>query len=204
MTDLNEAYSLDIINTEPSPISSTFNGIKGELMRIIEYDSPIDLSFIEDIDFDLNDFNTKINELKKIIIEKYEQTCKLRVESDRMDSIHGKVAKFAMELEQYNLETKDKLELDLSCDEFKDKLVDINHELNLKVNTLKKLLSVSYNLAGIGTFRACPICLTKEVGYSIIPCGHTFCGDCISKSKGSTCCICRSTYTAQPLKLFYI
>ena len=205
MTSLREAYSVDI-DSSPSPVSSSFNEIKGELMRILsEFDSPFDPELLEDIDFNIDECNEKVNELKKIITSKYEETCKLREESNKMNEIQVKLENFSMYLKQFNIERDEdnKLKIDLSCNDFIEKLHDTNMKLNLKTNTLKKLLGVSYNLAGLGFFRACPICLTKECDYAIIPCGHTFCGDCVSKSRSPNCCICRTTYSAQPLKLFY-
>jgi hypothetical protein len=36
----------------------------------------------------------------------------------------------------------------------------------------------------------CTICMTKEVGYVVTPCGHTFCEDCC-KTQMTSCFICR-------------
>ena len=205
MTSLREAYSIDI-DSSPSPISSSFTEIKGELMRILDdFDMPQDSNLVDEIDFNLEEFNEKIYELKQIINEKYSETINLREESKKMNDIQIKLGSFKMFLEQYNVDCKeeDKLDINLSCDKFQEKILTINEELNKKINTLRKLLGVSYNLAGMGFHRACPICLSKEVDYAIIPCGHTFCGDCVTKNRSPNCCICRTTYSAQPLKLFY-
>mgnify|MGYP000120824873 CR=1 FL=1 len=205
MTSLREAYSIDI-DSSPSPISSSFNEIKGELMRILDdFDTPLEPDMIDEIDFDLDDFNEKIYELKKIITDKHTEAVNIREESKKMNEIQIKLGSFSMFLEQFNVERKeeDKLNIDLSCKDFHEKILNINKKLNIKTNTLRKLMGVSYNLAGMGFHRACPICLSKEVDYAIIPCGHTFCGDCVAKSRSPHCCICRATYTAQPLKLFY-
>ena len=45
----------------------------------------------------------------------------------------------------------------------------------------------------------CSICYENEIEYVLYPCGHTFCGKCISENE---CYICRKT-NVQKVKLFF-
>jgi hypothetical protein len=56
-----------------------------------------------------------------------------------------------------------------------------------KISTLKPLFSLTQ---GVNGFRMCTVCLSREVQSYIVPCGHTFCNECLKKSKGD-CFICR-------------
>jgi len=58
-----------------------------------------------------------------------------------------------------------------------------------------KRFTLLKSLVSLGTFNkatapACTICMTKEVSYATIPCGHTFCEDCC-KTQLTSCYICR-------------
>jgi hypothetical protein len=55
------------------------------------------------------------------------------------------------------------------------------------INSMKPLY-VAVQMAN--SFRACSICLNKEVDSYFVPCGHTFCSQCIKKNNGD-CFICR-------------
>ena len=37
----------------------------------------------------------------------------------------------------------------------------------------------------------CTICLTNQVSYCLVPCGHTLCGTC-TRRQGTSCCFCRA------------
>ncbi len=43
----------------------------------------------------------------------------------------------------------------------------------------------------------CTICWENEVRECLVPCGHTFCSDCIKKSKDKACMTCRATYSTK-------
>lgn len=47
----------------------------------------------------------------------------------------------------------------------------------------------------------CAICLNEPVSTAIVPCGHTFCGNCIKK-QNTTCYICRGTIKER-IKLYF-
>lgn len=48
---------------------------------------------------------------------------------------------------------------------------------------------------------SCTICMTKEISYTIAPCGHTFCEDCSAKQLTS-CYVCR-TQIRDRLRIYY-
>jgi hypothetical protein len=50
-------------------------------------------------------------------------------------------------------------------------------------------------LVSLGSFQkqtgpTCIICMTKEVGFAVVPCGHTFCDECC-RTQMTSCYICR-------------
>ena len=47
----------------------------------------------------------------------------------------------------------------------------------------------------------CTICMTKEVGYTVTPCGHTFCDECCQKQL-TACYICR-VQIRDKMRLFF-
>jgi len=60
-----------------------------------------------------------------------------------------------------------------------------------KRNALKKVLGMNKH----EEIRACPICCETEVEKFLDPCGHTFCGPCLSKSPpNNKCPVCRTKY----------
>lgn len=63
-------------------------------------------------------------------------------------------------------------------------------------SVLKALSGVFNTVQSLSGYRSCPVCLSNEVSYYLVPCGHTFCTTCLDKHKGS-CFLCRkniSTY----------
>jgi late competence protein required for DNA uptake (superfamily II DNA/RNA helicase) len=38
----------------------------------------------------------------------------------------------------------------------------------------------------------CPICITNDVYFVIVPCGHTICESCIEMWRGNSCPTCRT------------
>jgi len=59
----------------------------------------------------------------------------------------------------------------------------------------QKRFVVLKGLVSLGTFQkqtgpTCTICMNKEVGFAITPCGHTFCDECC-RSQMTACFICR-------------
>lgn len=81
----------------------------------------------------------------------------------------------------------DKYELELKLAEDMTTL----RKLIGKRNALKKVLRMYKH----ETIRACPICCESEVEKFLDPCGHTFCGPCLSKSPpNQKCPVCRTIY----------
>ena len=48
----------------------------------------------------------------------------------------------------------------------------------------------------------CPVCLDKVIDTAIIPCGHTFCSECINRDIRYSCPICRS-HVSKKQKIFF-
>jgi len=81
----------------------------------------------------------------------------------------------------------DKYELELNLPEDMTTL----RKLLGKRNALKKVLRMNKH----EDIRACPICCETEVQKFLDPCGHTFCGPCLSKSPpNNKCPVCRTKY----------
>jgi len=70
-----------------------------------------------------------------------------------------------------------------------------------KWNVCRQLLSVQQMMRQDGSEPCCSICLLDSVSYTIVPCGHTFCGGC-SKKQNTTCFICRGTIRER-VKLYF-
>ena len=47
----------------------------------------------------------------------------------------------------------------------------------------------------------CAICLESEVDHCLVPCGHTYCGNCIQKSANNNCMLCRA-HIQKKMKLY--
>jgi len=70
-----------------------------------------------------------------------------------------------------------------------------------KWNICRQILSLPLSLRQDGAEPQCSICLTESVSYAIVPCGHTFCGQC-SRKQNTTCYICRGQIRER-VKLFF-
>ena len=70
-----------------------------------------------------------------------------------------------------------------------------------KWNICRQMLSVQSMMRQDGNEPQCSICLLEPISYTIVPCGHTFCGGC-SKKQNTTCFICRGTIRER-VKLFF-
>ena len=70
-----------------------------------------------------------------------------------------------------------------------------------KWNICRQLISLHNNFRNETHDPQCSICLTDTVSMTIVPCGHTFCGNCIKK-QNTTCYICRGTIRER-VRLFF-
>lgn len=70
-----------------------------------------------------------------------------------------------------------------------------------KWNICRQIISLQSNLKSESHDPQCAICLTDPVCTAIVPCGHTFCGNCIKK-QNTTCYICRGTIRER-IRLFF-
>ncbi len=70
-----------------------------------------------------------------------------------------------------------------------------------KWNICRQIISLNSNFKNESHDPQCAICLTDPVTTAIVPCGHTFCGNCVKK-QNTTCYICRGTIRER-IKLFF-
>lgn len=70
-----------------------------------------------------------------------------------------------------------------------------------KWNICRQILALPLSLRQDGADPHCSICLTESVSYAIVPCGHTFCGQCTRK-QNTTCYICRGQIRER-VKLYF-
>jgi uncharacterized protein Yka (UPF0111/DUF47 family) len=77
---------------------------------------------------------------------------------------------------------------------------NINTDLPEHHQKLKEATHMLTNMAGAfrtlrntSTMYTCPICLDRQVSRFIIPCGHTYCVQCLGRSGVEKCAICRTT-----------
>jgi hypothetical protein len=70
-----------------------------------------------------------------------------------------------------------------------------------KWNVCRQIISLHNNFRNETHDPQCSICLTEPISMTLVPCGHTFCGNCIKK-QNTTCYICRGTIRER-VKLFF-
>jgi hypothetical protein len=70
-----------------------------------------------------------------------------------------------------------------------------------KWNICRQIIDVNNNFKNETNDPQCAICLTDVVTTAIVPCGHTFCGNCVKK-QNTTCYICRGTIRER-IKLYF-
>lgn len=88
---------------------------------------------------------------------------------------------------------------------FKSSNIEENYkklvEAYKKWNICRQIISLHNNFRNETQDPQCAICLTDPITTAIVPCGHTFCGNCIKK-QNTTCYICRGTIRER-IKLFF-
>ena len=70
-----------------------------------------------------------------------------------------------------------------------------------KWNICRQIISLHNNFRNEIHDPQCSICLSEPITSAIVPCGHTFCGNCVKK-QNTTCYICRGTIRER-IKLFF-
>lgn len=70
-----------------------------------------------------------------------------------------------------------------------------------KWNICRQIISLHNNFRNESHDPQCAICLTDPITTAIVPCGHTFCGNCVKK-QNTTCYICRGSIRER-VKLFF-
>lgn len=70
-----------------------------------------------------------------------------------------------------------------------------------KWNICRQVITLQNMIKSENSEPNCSICLTESVGNVLVPCGHTFCGNC-TKKQNTTCFICR-TKIRERVKLYF-
>jgi hypothetical protein len=70
-----------------------------------------------------------------------------------------------------------------------------------KWNICRQIISLHSNFKTESHEAQCAICLSEPVSGALVPCGHTFCSNCVKK-QNTTCYICRGTIRER-IKLFF-
>lgn len=78
----------------------------------------------------------------------------------------------------------------LSNKRFDSRKERIKSSLNSCTQVIKHLYKSYQSIKEVSLVHICPICLNNSVSSFLIPCGHTFCDNCIKKIRTS-CFICR-------------
>ena len=63
--------------------------------------------------------------------------------------------------------------------------------LNVKKKILEKNIKDNETIIKSKNKLECSICMSNTINSVIIPCGHTFCNECIQSEENSNCYICR-------------
>jgi hypothetical protein len=148
----------------------------------IEYEMPEEwVSLLEEtkaLEDEYHECNKQAFLTKRQITHKYDNIQLIRNNVDAFEDTSLKDAYIAL-VEKYELELK-----------LADDMTALRILLG-KRNALKKVLKMNKH----EEIRACPICCETEVQKFLDPCGHTFCGACLSKGPPSSKCpICRTKY----------
>jgi hypothetical protein len=70
-----------------------------------------------------------------------------------------------------------------------------------KWNICRQLVTMPTMMTQMKAEPHCSICLLESISYAMVPCGHTYCGNC-SKKQNTTCFMCR-TQIRERVKLFF-
>jgi hypothetical protein len=128
----------------------------------------------------------------------------LKMRLDKMDDIQRRVA-LIMELKT-NKATPELVEVleKYLKEEFSSLQIESNYKsllhLYQKHLHLREAIQVFKTANTLNSEPICAICIMKHVGYAIVPCGHTFCEQCVRRMNYE-CGICR-TRIKERMKIF--
>jgi hypothetical protein len=129
----------------------------------------------------------------------------LKIKLDRLDRIQGKISGL------FDIECNEKYEPLMKANEeylekiFKDSDIEEDYKALLaayrRFITLREVISSSRAVLAQESEPLCSICLEESVEYTLNPCGHTFCKNCIMRQNGN-CFICRANIK-EKLRLYF-
>lgn len=121
----------------------------------------------------------------------------LKTKMDKLDKLQGKLANL------FEIDVNDKYESLMMANEeylkkvFEDTNIEAEYkaliEAYRKFITLRDTLLITKNFTNVENTPLCGICVEEGVSHVLVPCGHTFCQNCIRKHTSNICFICRTS-----------
>jgi hypothetical protein len=104
----------------------------------------------------------------------------------------------------HDLLRRSEIPLDLERESLLNQIVDLNakseHIEKELTNEKKQNREIRSNFDSLNSSIQCIVCTERHIDHVVIPCGHTFCGECLQKL--THCSFCRVRIN-QKLKLFF-
>ena len=112
-----------------------------------------------------------------------------------LDELNIARASYASELNHLH-DSIDNFKANITKD-FSESMKSVKDEYNQSLKTLVQLKDVYQVCRDSDLSYVCPICLQSRVECFMIPCGHTFCRECVKPTNSirKICHICRNPYT---------
>jgi hypothetical protein len=121
----------------------------------------------------------------------------LKLKLDKLDKVQGKLANL------FEIDVNDKYEALMEANEsylkkvFEEAQIESDYkgliEAYRKFITLRDVILTSKAFKSMESQPMCSICVEEPVSYTLTPCGHTFCQNCIKKHTSNSCFICRAS-----------
>lgn len=146
--------------------------LRGEILKYSSLKAQIDLTT------KLNDdFHEHIVQMKRSLLFMDQLEITHQHYKADIDALHK-------QLDAFDCKIKDHIEL---------QMVDTKKEYETSFTKLVQLKSVYQVLRDSDISFVCPICLNAHVDSFLVPCGHTFCKECI-RTNVERCHMCRHTF----------
>jgi hypothetical protein len=130
----------------------------------------------------------------------------LKLKLDKLDKLQGKLANL------FEIDVNDKYEQLMEANEaylkkvFEEANIETEYKSVIqayrKFLTLRDIVLLTKSHSATESMPLCSICIEEGVSHVLIPCGHTFCQNCIRKHTTNTCFICRANVKDR-VKLYF-
>lgn len=187
--------------TEPKditiPSTSDFLSLTTELKSLIknrkELQNEYDIRMKEKAD--LIELPKKLQEIQRILIStsKYKAQCEIDINlkhTEYLENMQNYIQSIMTAFDEKVLQIQRNITI------HDKKIYDIQSVISSFVQEVKKDRGVS-----VIDSNSCSICLTNHVNRVLVPCGHTFCDECIANKQTMRCPTCRGT-AHQIIKLY--